>query len=413
MSLVANNFGERANAGSQNWWHENFYFIFNPGLPIEGKYMTSRFEKPGDGFENLRISEAWFEARNLKLHMPFAISKGSLDTADNVFFFIKDESGHIGLGESAPFPVLTHDTQSDVIRIANEELQKLIGKNVDEAIASTKTELRVRYFKESPTFLAGLEIALWDLRAKQMHVPLSRLFGTANLCHLSTDITLPIMPVTKVGAFWGFFKDHKFGEVKIKVGGASVAEDLDRIEAIVGELPKGTRISLDGNQGCTVSSSLELLRKLHGKDIIPDLFEQPLPEGEFYGMAELTAKSPVAICADELVKTSSDAIKAVSIRACHMINLKIMKSGLSEAWEIAIIAKSAGLGLMIGGMVETEVAMSASLHLACGTGLVDWLDLDTPFFIAERVTKNSPWQAANATLSLPSGPGLGLKWLDA
>lgn len=362
--------------------------------------------------EPLRIASLWFKAKKIPLHMPFAISQGALETADNIFFFIKDEFGHVGLGEAAPFPVLTLDTSDDVVKIAENQLNTLVGKTVDEAISEVRHSLRLKYFKLSPTFLAGVEIALWDLKAKQVNVSLSRLFGVSQISVLSTDITLPIMPSNRVAAFWRFFKKHEFREVKIKVGGTSVREDVERIEAIRSELPQGTKISLDGNQGCTVSSSLELIQRLSEKDIIPELFEQPLPEGEFHGMAELTRKSSVAICADELVKTTADAIKAVTLRSCHMINLKIMKSGLGEARDIAVIAKAAGLGLMIGGMVESEVAMSASLHLACGTGLIDWLDLDTPFFMAERMTQQSPWHLSSAQLFLPKGPGLGLKWLD-
>lgn len=362
--------------------------------------------------EPLRIEAVWFKAKKIPLHMPFAISGGALETADNVFFFIKDELGHVGVGEAAPFPVLTMDTAEDVIRIAQDQLDTFIGKTVDGSIADLRDGLRAKYFKLSPTFLAGVEIALWDLKAKQLNVSLSQLFGVSQISSISTDITLPIMPTNRVASFWRFFKSHDFREVKIKVGGASVAEDAERVEAICAELPKGTKISLDGNQGCSVTSSLELMQRLSKKTIIPELFEQPLPEGEFHGMAELTRKSAVAICADELVKTTADAIKAVTLRSCHMINLKIMKSGLSEARDIAVIAKAAGLGLMIGGMVESEVAMTASLHLACGTGLIDWLDLDTPFFMAERVTQESPWHSASAQLSLPKGAGLGLNWLD-
>jgi L-alanine-DL-glutamate epimerase-like enolase superfamily enzyme len=65
--------------------------------------------------------------------------------------------------------------------------------------------------------------------------------------------------------------------------------------------------------------------------------------------------------------------------------------------------------LMIGGMLETEVTMTASLHFACGTGLVRYFDLDTPFFLTQRVTAASPWHRNDARLTLPTGPGLGLE----
>ena len=56
---------------------------------------------------------------------------------------------------------------------------------------------------------------------------------------------------------------------------------------------------------------------------------------------------------------------------------------MAQALEIIAIARGSGLGLMIGGMVETRLAMGFSAHLAAGTGAFRWVDLDTPLLLAE------------------------------
>ena len=356
------------------------------------------------------VEQIWFERKNLGLKMSFAISRGTLESSDNVFFFVKDSLGNLGLGEAAPFPVLTLDTADTVVQIADEILQSFVGKSVDQSLQQIRGILRQKYWADSPTVLTGLEMAFLDLRARQMDISLSRAFGTADLPYLRTDITLPIMDQDKVSKFWGVFSNHGFSEVKVKVGATAVSVDADRVEEIYRCVPADTRISLDGNQGCTVESSLKLLDMLLKRGITPTLFEQPLPEKEFEGMAELTRKSTIPICADELVKTKEDAIKAIVSKSCRMINLKFMKSGIHEALMIANIAKSAGLDLMIGGMVESEIAMTASLHFACGGGMIDWLDLDTPFFFQETLTQESPWHSQKAKLICPGGKGMGLIW---
>lgn len=66
-----------------------------------------------------------------------------------------------------------------------------------------------------------------------------------------------------------------------------------------------------------------------------------------------------------------------------MINIKLAKCGVAQALEIIAIARASGLGLMIGGMVETRLAMGFSAHLAAGTGVFQWIDLDTPMLLAE------------------------------
>jgi L-alanine-DL-glutamate epimerase-like enolase superfamily enzyme len=76
-----------------------------------------------------------------------------------------------------------------------------------------------------------------------------------------------------------------------------------------------------------------------------------------------------------------------------------MKAGVVEALAIAQIAKAAGIGLMIGGMVETLLAMNMSAHFAAGLGGFEFVDLDTPMFMAEQPLIGG-WQQTGGTLRL-------------
>ena len=66
-------------------------------------------------------------------------------------------------------------------------------------------------------------------------------------------------------------------------------------------------------------------------------------------------------------------------KAAGTVNLKLMKSGLWQALEIAAIVRRAGLSLMFGGMVESSLAMGCAAHLAASLD-IDIVDLDTPLF---------------------------------
>ena len=87
----------------------------------------------------------------------------------------------------------------------------------------------------------------------------------------------------------------------------------------------------------------------------------------------------------------------MSERAADVINIKIMKSGVAEALRMVALAKAEGLDLMIGGMVEAEMAMTLSGCLAAGQGGFSFVDLDTPMFL-----RNSPlrggWRQDGPTL---------------
>lgn len=85
-----------------------------------------------------------------------------------------------------------------------------------------------------------------------------------------------------------------------------------------------------------------------------------------------------------------------------------MKSGIAETAQIITIAQAANIGLMIGGMLESEIAMGTSLQLALGVGGIEHFDLDTPFFFKNLVCTDSPWHAGKAELRRSDLPGNGL-----
>ncbi len=89
------------------------------------------------------------------------------------------------------------------------------------------------------------------------------------------------------------------------------------------------------------------------------------------------------VAADESCRTPDDALRIVRDRLAQVINIKLVKCGVVQALEIAAIARAGGLDLMIGGMVETRLAMGFSAHFAAGLGGFQWVDLDTPMLLAD------------------------------
>jgi L-Ala-D/L-Glu epimerase len=339
----------------------------------------------------------------------FAIAGSDHSRAHNVIVLLTDSEGRTGIGEAAPFPILTGDDHH-IARSALETLAPaLVNQSVCQILSKKLGPLR-QEFKSSPTALAAFETALWDLRAQELQVPLASLFGPADLLEVETDLTIPILPRNESINLWQSLAHKGFNKIKFKVGGTSIQEDADRVISIC-RLHPSAEVILDGNQGLTPESTLKLITLVDQAGIKPKFFEQPLPEKAWTDYARLTAASPIPICLDETVRTAKDALRVVTEKTAHMINLKFMKSGITEALAIATIAKSAGLGLMIGGMVESEITMTASLHFACGLGTIEWHDLDTPFFLTRSLCQGSPF-LGNCHLQRSQAPGLGLTWVE-
>lgn len=106
--------------------------------------------------------------------------------------------------------------------------------------------------------------------------------------------------------------------------------------------------------------------------VTPVLFEQPVHRDNWDGLRRVSEvakeKYNVSIAADESCRSVDDAHIIVKGKLAHVINIKLAKSGVLGALDIIDVAKSAGIALMFGGMVETRLAMGFAGHLAAGLG---------------------------------------------
>ena len=139
------------------------------------------------------------------------------------------------------------------------------------------------------------------------------------------------------------------------------------------------------------------------------MLEQPLVREDLDGLAAIRRDTGIPVAADESVRSLVDARQVVAQQAADYVNIKIMKSGVMEAHEIALFTLASGLKLMIGGMVETRIAMGCSFSLVLGMKGFEVLDLDTPLLLDhDPVTGGynysgpflSPWRESGLGMTL-------------
>ncbi len=163
--------------------------------------------------------------------------------------------------------------------------------------------------------------------------------------------------------------------------GTDVEQDILRLHAVHDALPDIGFIG-DGNQGFSREDCIRFVSgvKQFGGRLV--LLEQPVVREDLEGLQAIRHLTGIPVAADESVRSLEDARRVVHLQAADYINIKIMKTGVLEARRIAAFALSAGLRLMIGGMLETRVAMGCSFGLVLGLGGFDVLDLDTPLLLS-------------------------------
>ncbi len=323
----------------------------------------------------------------LELAETFVISRSAQDTADVVFVELEHD-GASGYGEATP---IAHYGQSAESALAYLEAQAdALG---DDPWALEEIESRLP--SEEPAARAAIDAALHDLQGKLSGQPVWRLLGLRR-AGPPTSWTIwlgdPDDMARRTEAVAGRFK-----RLKLKLGGRD-GLDVDRVRAVrsVTEAP----LMVDVNEAWSLDEALESLARL--AELGVEYCEQPLPARHADGPA-LKGRSALPIFVDEDCHTAAD-VPACAERA-HGVNIKLAKSGgIREAVRIAHVARALGLGVMLGCMNESGLAVAAGAQIA---SLCDHVDLD-----GNLLLRHDPWPGVELVdgVQLPSeNPGLGVK----
>ncbi|WP_447968661.1 mandelate racemase/muconate lactonizing enzyme family protein [Nitrospira sp. M1] len=351
-----------------------------------------------------KINDIQIWAVNIPMTEPFTISKGEMAVAKNIFIKITLTTGTHGYGEIAPFPALTNETQENCLTKANTVIGELIGLDVREyRVISAQLESSLPHH---PSVRCGMETAVIDALCREIGIPLWALWGGAAVREFETDITIPIRAAADTVAIARGWYQQGFRTFKLKVGGKAES-DIATLLAFDDAFDDISLI-VDANQGYTVEEARLVAKTLEGLRATVIAFEQPVDRYDVAGMTDITKHTSISIAADESVFTVEDARQVIQEQAANLINLKITKSGLLPTIEIASLCRASNIPLMIGGMIETRLAMGCSFSLVLGLGGIEILDLDTPLLMAEDPLQSDGYTYKNQRLAPWHSAGLGL-----
>ena len=310
-----------------------------------------------------------FHKVNLKKKFPLQISRGIHSESQNVFIEII-EDGIKAWGESAPGKTEGATTAIEV----EESLVNLIEAGI-EGLSIHEVYEKGKELKTPPCALAGLDIALWDLKAKKANLPLNDLLGIP-IPSTPTSITVGINPPEIVKERVKLIlKNKEVQALKIKLGSPNGIEYDKEIYSQVFESTKSSNVAIrvDANGGWSLDEAKLMMKWLAEKDA--EYIEQPLVEGDEDKLKFLFEGRALPIFIDESCRFAEDV--ANNYQYVDGVNLKLMKcGGITEALKILNVAKSHGLKTMIGCMSESSVSISAGASI---TGIIDYVDLDSHY----------------------------------
>lgn len=253
-----------------------------------------------------------------------------------------------------------------------------------------------------PMARAALEVALTDLDLRRRGVSLSAHLGGVR-DRVACGVSLGIEEDT--GALLDLvagFVEAGYRRVKLKVRPGHDVAVVGSVREAFPDVP----LSADANAAYTLADAGHLAA-LDGLRL--EYLEQPLPEDDLLGHADLAARMSTPICLDETITSTTVAREAIRAGACRVINVKLGRvGGLAEAKRIHDVARAAGVPVWCGGMLETGVGRAANLALASLPNFV--LPGDTSAsdrYFARDLTEPFVVEA-DGTMEVPQGPGIGV-----
>lgn len=351
--------------------------------------------------DELRIEGLSARPLSVALIEPFVIATGRVDATRAVEVEVRLARGKAsatGLGEAACLRPVTLEDQPDVLAAIERVAAALPSRRQFDALCA---EL-------GPVAKAGLDTALADAASQLAGVPLRTwLGGPTGPARLETDVTVAIASPAKMAELARAWVIRGFRALKVKVG-KDPDDDVRALEAIGRAAPEA-KLRVDANAGYSARQAIELARACERLGLQVECWEQPCAADDLDGMAEVAAALQAPVIADESVKTLTDVEALVLRRYADGINLKLAKTGsLEECVRMGRRAREAGLCVMVGGMVETRLGMSAAAHVACAVGGVEFVDLDTAWLLADDPYVGG-YEADGPRYTMPDRPGLGIR----
>ena len=356
---------------------------------------------------NLQIDAVHLREINLPLAHPFETSFG-VTTARRILLVELESDGLSSWGEcvAGEHPYFSDETVDTAWLVAETELVPSLlnaGAELRNAGSCPHVFKQVRGHRMAK---AALENALWDLEAQMRGVSLASLLGGIRdviPCGVSIGIqSSPAVLMEKIA------KEVDAGYQRIKLK-CKPGWDAKIFEAVRKRWPN-IRLSCDANSAYRVRD-FDHIAQWEGFDLL--MIEQPLWYDDFYFHSMLQKRLETPICLDESIRNRRDALAAIDMDSCRIINIKVGRvGGFSEAIGIHNAAEERGIPVWCGGMLETGIGRAHNIALSSLPNFSLPGDVSASARYWEQdIVEPEIRVSGQGEITVPQGPGRGYEVL--
>ncbi|HDI73605.1 MAG TPA: o-succinylbenzoate synthase [Candidatus Korarchaeota archaeon] len=340
----------------------------------------------------------------MELVSAFEISSGVTKRRQGVLVRI-EEDGEVGWGEAPADskPIYSYETAETAFYVIREFL-------AEQALASSGPEdflKRVSFVRGHQIAKSGVEMALWDLKAKKEGVPLWRLLGGVR-DEIESGVSIGIQPtLSDLLRTVEAYLEKRYQRVKLKI---KPGWDYEIVKAVRSEHPD-LMLQVDANAAYRLND-WHHLKKLDELNLL--MLEQPLDYDDLVDHSVLATMLRTPICLDESIKKPEDAYRAYRLGSCSIINIKPARvGGLVNTRKIHDFCDSVGMPVWIGGMLETGVGRGHQVAAATLPNVRFPNDISASDRYYEEDIVEPPWTlTSRSTIVAPDKPGIGVEVLE-
>lgn len=340
----------------------------------------------------------------VKLPLPHVMewATGRMTAQSHVLVRIMTDEGIEGIAEAIPRENIYGETQAGMVHVINDHLAPLIiGLDPFDV---EKVHEKMDFIKSNLAAKGGIDVALWDIIGKACGKPIHKLLGgyresiaPSRILWLSTDEVLADQARE--------LNERGYRAFKVK-GGADPDADIRRIHLLREVVTPDTRLYIDGNQLYTYFGAKKVYDATRGE---LDYFEEPVNAQNERDRVRLAHAIDIPIVGDESNFTLGDIAHQIDIDALSVLMIKIPRAGFTIGRKAASLCDAFQRPMMIGSQSESDLGMTAIVHMACGMKafsypceFMDFEQEGRPSLINESI------RFEDGRVFAPDGPGLGV-----
>ncbi len=315
---------------------------------------------------------------------------------------LTDDAGRSGFGYGQGLPTVSGNPEGTKAAL-DFLLPRLIGRDgADIAAIMEEIDIALAGAKAAK---AGIDMALHDLLARTLGVPLNVLFGGALRKTIPQGRIVPLKQPKEMAEHAAKLASEGYPMIKVKFSGDA---DLDtaRIAAVRDAVGPKPILTVDTNQTYSAKGFIRTFGRIERYDI--RLVEQPVTADDWEGLALCTRTLPVAVEADESAGSVADVAKLTRGRMADVINLKVTKlGGIRNTLKAVALCEANGVGCRLGAAFGPSLLQAVSAHIAAA-----FARLEYPCELAEHLhlldDPFTPLPVENGVVTVPTEPGSGV-----